>query len=142
MMSVTLATSSGSVENLNVSARHGVTPNAFHALVMVTWSSFSRAASSRRRPVRHPEPGRWRGQRLGDDRALVDRRRPARPVLSTSPRQTLVEVASTPQVHRRPGHPDPLGDLSVLHPSEANNTILARWARPARTEDDRVSRTS
>ena len=47
MMSVTLATSSGSVENLNVSARHGVTPNDRHAFNTVAWSSFSRFASSR-----------------------------------------------------------------------------------------------
>ena len=47
MMSVTFATSSGSVENLNVSAFHGRIPNSFHALVMVTWLTFSRAASSR-----------------------------------------------------------------------------------------------
>ena len=47
MMSVTLATSSGSVENLNVSARQGVTPNALQAFDTVTWSSFSRVASSR-----------------------------------------------------------------------------------------------
>jgi hypothetical protein len=31
MISVTLVTSSGSVENLNVAARHGWTPNALHA---------------------------------------------------------------------------------------------------------------
>ena len=32
--SATLASSSGSVENLNVSALHGLTPNRFQALVM------------------------------------------------------------------------------------------------------------
>ena len=47
MMSVTFATSSGSVENLNVSVFHGRIPNSFHGLVMVTWLTFSRAASSR-----------------------------------------------------------------------------------------------
>ena len=47
MISVTLATNSGSVENLKVSARHGVTPNDRHAFNTVTWSSFSRFASSR-----------------------------------------------------------------------------------------------
>ena len=39
MMSVSLATSSGSVENLNVSARHGLTPNERHAFNTVAWSS-------------------------------------------------------------------------------------------------------
>jgi hypothetical protein len=47
MMSVTFATDSGSVENLNVSVRHGVTPNDRHAFNTVAWSSFSRLASSR-----------------------------------------------------------------------------------------------
>jgi hypothetical protein len=42
-----LASTSGSVENLNVSALHGLTPNRFQALVMVTWLTFSSAASSR-----------------------------------------------------------------------------------------------
>jgi hypothetical protein len=35
MMSVTLATSSGSVENLKVSARQGCTPKACHAFSTV-----------------------------------------------------------------------------------------------------------
>ena len=44
---MTLATSSGSVENLKVSARHGCTPNACQARTTVAWSIFSLAASSR-----------------------------------------------------------------------------------------------
>jgi len=44
---VTLPTSSGSVENLNVSAFHGLTPKSFHAWAIVTWLTFNRAASSR-----------------------------------------------------------------------------------------------
>ncbi len=47
MTSVTLAANSGSVENLNVSARHGCTPNARQARTTVAWSIFNRTASSR-----------------------------------------------------------------------------------------------
>jgi hypothetical protein len=42
-----LATSSGSVENLNVWAFHGCTPYRFQAAATVTWLVFSRRASSR-----------------------------------------------------------------------------------------------
>jgi hypothetical protein len=47
MTSVTLASSSGSVENLNVSTRQGWTPYAFHARATVAWSTPNRGASSR-----------------------------------------------------------------------------------------------
>jgi hypothetical protein len=47
MTSVTLASSSGSVENLKVSAFHGFTPYRFQASAMVTWLVPSRLASSR-----------------------------------------------------------------------------------------------
>ena len=47
MMSVTLASSAGSVENLNVSAFHGFTPYRVHAAATVTWLVPSRSASSR-----------------------------------------------------------------------------------------------
>ncbi len=45
--SVTLATNSGSVENLNVSTRHGATPYSRHALATVALLTPSRRASSR-----------------------------------------------------------------------------------------------
>src|SRR3954464_3786931 len=45
--STTLATSSGSVENLNVSAFHGLTPYSFHTAATVAWSTPTRGASSR-----------------------------------------------------------------------------------------------
>ena len=47
MTSVTLASSSGSVENLKVSAFHGFTPYRFQASAMVTWLVPNRLASSR-----------------------------------------------------------------------------------------------
>ena len=47
MTSVTLATSSGSVENLNVSAFHGFTPYFFHTPATVEWSTPSLGARSR-----------------------------------------------------------------------------------------------
>ena len=46
-MSTTLASSSGSVENLNVSAFHGLTPYSFQIAATVEWSIPSRSASSR-----------------------------------------------------------------------------------------------
>ena len=46
-MSTTLASSSGSVENLKVSAFHGLTPYSFHTAATVAWSIPSRGASSR-----------------------------------------------------------------------------------------------
>ena len=46
-MSVTFASSSGSVENLNVSAFHGLTPYSFHTAATVAWSTPSRGPSSR-----------------------------------------------------------------------------------------------
>lgn len=46
-MSVTLASSSGSVENLNVSAFHGRIPYFFQALVTVDLCTPRRGASSR-----------------------------------------------------------------------------------------------
>src|SRR5215217_5569114 len=46
-MSVTLASSSGSVENLNVSAFHGFTPYSVHTAATVAWSIPRRGASSR-----------------------------------------------------------------------------------------------
>ena len=45
--SVTFATSSGSVENLKVSAFHGFTPYVFQMPATVEWSTPSRGASSR-----------------------------------------------------------------------------------------------
>jgi hypothetical protein len=47
MASATLASSSGSVENLKVSAFHGFTPYRFQAAATVTWLVPSRSASSR-----------------------------------------------------------------------------------------------
>ena len=46
-MSVTLATSSGSVENLNVSDRHGCTPTSRHAFATVLLLVFKCEASNR-----------------------------------------------------------------------------------------------
>ena len=46
-MSVTFATSSGSVENLNVSTRHGATPTSRHALATVVLLVFRCCANSR-----------------------------------------------------------------------------------------------
>jgi hypothetical protein len=53
MMSVTLAT--GSVENLNVSAFHGLTSYSLHAWATVEWSIPTRRCQQPRRPVRHSQ---------------------------------------------------------------------------------------
>src|SRR5215212_709045 len=46
-MSTTFASSSGSVENLNVSPFHGLTPYSFHTSATVAWSTPNRGPSSR-----------------------------------------------------------------------------------------------
>ena len=82
----TLASSSGSVENLNVSARHGCRPHLRQILATVTLLIPSSAGQQPRRPVRHPEPVRRRLQRRRHDRGLIDHPRPPglRPILQAA----------------------------------------------------------
>ena len=54
-MSVTLASSSGSVENLNVSAFHGRIPYFFQALVTVDLVHPQAGSQQPTRPVSHPQ---------------------------------------------------------------------------------------
>jgi hypothetical protein len=75
---------------LNVSAFHGRIPNSFHALVMVTWLTFSRAASSRLDQCVTP--------RLAGGGTNVS---------ATICRWSMV---------RGTRHPDPFGDVGVQHP--------------------------
>ena len=134
MTSVTLATSSGSVENLNVSAFHGFTPNCLPRLGDRDVVDLQPVGQQPRRPVRHPQPRRRRRQRRRHDPALVDRPRPARPVLIDQPGQPALGVPGPPPVHRRPRHPDPLGDLGVRHPvrGQQHDPRPLRQPRPHR----------
>ena len=138
--SVTLATRSGSVENLNVSARHGVTPKARHAFNTVAWSSFSRDPSSRDDQCVTPSRTGG-GVRVA---AMLSRSstRFGRPDRSPSTRP------ATPASRYRKRHRFTVGRetptrsaISALRrPSEASSTIRARCARPAGTDDARTSR--
>src|SRR4051794_41959712 len=106
-MSTTLATSSGSVENLNVSAFQGLTPYSFHTAATVAWSTPSRGASSRDDQCVTPRPfgggvsvaatiaarSTWRG-----------RPRPRRPAPPAPPASAQRRA---PPVHRRPRPPPP-----------------------------------
>jgi hypothetical protein len=117
------------VENLNVSAFHGLTPNRFQALVMVTWLTFSSAASSR-----DDQPGRRRRQRRGHNPARIHHLGPARPILISQPVHARLDIAGPPPVHRRPRHPDPLGDLGIPDPlrSQQHDPRPLRQGRPHR----------
>ena len=66
-----------------------------------------------RRPMRDPQTGRWRTQRLRHDPTLVDRAPPAGPFLIGQSRQAVLDIAGPPHVHRGPAHPDQPGDLHV-----------------------------
>jgi hypothetical protein len=142
MMSVTLASSSGSVENLKVSAFHGFTPYRFHAAATVTWLVPSRSASSRDDQCVTPKPaGGGRNVSVTIRRGSIDRFRPDR-CSSASP--------ASPCSAYRARHAFTVGRLTPTSraistfgvPSAASSTIRARAASPAPTELDRVSPTS
>jgi hypothetical protein len=137
--SVTLATSSGSVENLNVSERHGWMPNSRHARVTVASPSLSLRASNRL--------DQWVTPRdFGGGLSVADtiaagstvRGRPDRgasasppiPLRSYRARQAITVCRVIPT--RRP--------ISAFgRPSAASSTIRARATSPAGAVEDRVS---
>ena len=143
-MSVTLASSSGSVENLNVSAFHGFTPYSVHTAATVAWSIPRRGASSRRRPVRHSQTLRRRRQRGRDDRGPVHRPGPARrPVSDTAHPASDYGVAGPATDSPSDATPRPVPAISwFATPSAASNTIRARCAAAAAPVADRVKRSS
>ena len=137
--STTLASNSGSVENLNVSARHGCTP------IMPPGPRDRRRGPPQivgqqpRRPVRHPQLGRRRGQRRGHDppRSTV-RGRPG-PLLIVQPVQPGLGVPVAPLITVCRDTPTRTAISVFDTPSEASSTIRARCASAARTDPDRTS---
>ena len=139
---MTFATSSGSVENLNVSAFHGLIPKSFHAWAIVTWLTFNRAASSRLDQCVTPRLfGGGVNVASTIRRGSTVRGRPGRSS-SASP--------ANPRSRYRFRHRSTVGRDTPTNsaistfgvPSAASNTIRARIANPARTDDARASRTN
>jgi hypothetical protein len=126
----------------NISVRHGVTPNDRHAFNTVAWSSFNRFASSR--DDQWVTPNRAGGGR--NVSAMIFRwstvlgrpgrsssTSPAMPASTYRDRHTFTVGRDTPT----------RSAISALRsPSEANSTIRARCAMPARTDDARTNRVS
>ena len=110
----TLASSSGSVENLNVSCRHGC---RFHSRQIRrrrrTRSPTVRPAAAR--PVGHAQRRRRRLQGGHHDRGVVDDRRPPGPVQILQRPDTAGGVTVPPFQHSRAGHPDQPADRHVRH---------------------------
>src|SRR5829696_5430000 len=136
--SVTLATSSGSVENLNVSTRHGCTRWCRQVRSTVEASTPKRSANSRDDQCVTPSPAgggvsvaakilarstvRGRPERRSSSS-------PCTPELAYRFRQPITEGRETPT----------RSAISVLDtPSAASSTIRARCASPALIELDRV----
>ena len=142
MTSVTLATSSGSVENLKVSERHGWTPYSRQHRATVALPTPSLAASSLLDQWVTPSDlgGGLRVAAMIRS-CLTCRGRPDR-ASSCSP--------SMPCSANRSRHRSTVGrDMPTSSairvfavPSPASRTILARFASPALTLDARVSRVS
>ena len=62
------------------------------------------------------------------------------PLLVDQPVDPALGVALPPRDHRRPGHPDPLGDLGVRHPVRRQQHDPGPLRRPAGAVEDRVRR--
>src|SRR5262249_9721032 len=136
--SVTFATSCGSVENLNVSDRHGATPYAFQARATVLFTTPRRAARSREDQCVTPSffgggfsvcvmTRSWSINRGRPDRGASNN--PATPLREYRARQDTTVCRDTPT----------RAAISVFDtPSAANSTIRARCARPALSVEARV----
>lgn len=137
-MSVTFATSSGSVLNLKVCSRHGCTPTSRHALATVPLDVFNLAASSR--DDQWVTPRLFGGVRkvaaMIASRSTV-RGRPDR-ASSTSP--AIPDSSYLLRHNVTVGRETPTrAAIAVLEtPSAASSTILARCANSARIDDDRT----
>ena len=142
MTSRTFASSCGSVENLNVSARHGCSPYSRHTSATLTLDRPSSAASSR------------------DDQCVT----PSRSGGGSSVRSTIATssiVRGLPGFGRSSSPPIPSAAYRLFHaitvgfdtpvrrtisfvptPSAASSTIRARCASPARIDGERAHETS
>jgi hypothetical protein len=140
--STTFASSCGSVENRNDSARHGATPYSRHARATVASPIFKCLPNSRLDQCVTPYRRgggrsvaaticRWSRCRGRPDRAWSSN--PARPRAAYRLRQPITVGPDTPTSSA----------IAVFDtPSAASSTIRARSANPARTDDDRVSRSN
>ena len=142
MTSRTLASSSGSVENWKLSARHGCSPHSRHTSATLTLEMPSSAASSR------------------DDQCVT----PSRLGGGSSVASTIATSSMTrglPGFGRSSSPPAPSAAYRFFHmitvgldtpvrrtisfvpsPSPASSTIRARWASPARIDGDRTHEAS
>jgi hypothetical protein len=136
---VTLVTSSGSVENLNVSARQGLhpvlPPRPRHRGV----PEFELASQQPARRVRHTQVRTRRFERRRHDRPVIDRPRPTRMRLISQAFQTALLMTGPPRDHGLAGHPHPPRDFGVRHALRPSSTIRARATSPAGADDDRIS---
>src|SRR5215204_2379477 len=137
-MSRTLASSSGSVENLNVSTRHGARPHLFHTAPTAKLLIPNSAASSRvDQCVTPSRSGGGSSVAATTAASSIIRGRPGFGRSSRPP---------TPSAAYRRFHEITVGLLTptrrtisfVPRPSPANSTIRARCANPARIDGDRV----
>jgi len=90
------------------------------------------------RPVSHPQPRRRWGQGRGDDVARIDLPRPSGPFLIDQPVDPTRLVAVPPSVHRGSRHPDPIGDLAVLHTIGMQQLSAGRYFVVGRGWDQHV----
>ena len=142
MMSRTLASSSGSVENLNVCRRQGWTPYRRQARATVASPIPSCRASSR--VDQWVTANFWGG---GSSVAVMMSSSATvlgRPDLGASPNASIPSCANRTRHWITVGRETPSRRAIALvpSPSAAANTILARITRPARIEDDRDHDTS
>jgi hypothetical protein len=137
-MSVTFATSSGSVENLNVSDRHGCTPTSRQAFATVLLLVPRWAASNRDDQWVIPNffGGGFRVTEMIFDRS-TSRGRPDRGS-SINPSIPSASYRARHDVTVGRDTPTRAAISVLLIPSAANRMILARCANPARIELDRV----
>jgi hypothetical protein len=131
--STTFASSCGSVENRNDSARHGATPYSRHARATVASPIFKCLPNSRLDQCVTPYR-RGRPQRGRHDLPMVTMSRPTRPRLVIQPGQTPRRIPAPPADHRRPRHTDQLGDRRVRHPvrGQQHDPRPQRQPRPHR----------
>src|SRR4051794_15198999 len=87
--------------------------------------------------MRDTQPPRRRLQRLRHDLGVVDPARPARTFRVLEPLKTIGLIAGPTRDHRLSGTPTRCAISLFVSPCEANNTIRARCAIPARPAVDR-----
>jgi hypothetical protein len=132
--SMILATSSGSVENLNVSP-----PTAQRPVLAPGRPGHGRVPDPQvpgqqpRRPERHAVLARRRCQSRRHDFPVLDRARLTRTRVIIQPGQALVPLPAAPADHRHPRHPDLEGNLEEPDPAAAQVRTCTRKGASRRT---------